>query len=255
MGTPQMIEQQNRILAKKEICIKNSSVDISPIKKVSAKQVASPKKKASNLPLPKLTIPKNIAAEQKEKLTAYVPNKIAAVQKENLPGTPQPTDPGNLLKRNLKRKVDVRMDKKIDEIPKNSSPYTLVMTETENGSPVEQFVKMNSKPSKENVTGTPAPALKKRQNRILQPLDNTVEGSPCPLRRKSPRLLATPKNLTPAIKSTKPDELLKTPKLELENQAVNKALAKQNVAHSNANTANSGGQIITGDLASLCVIM
>ena len=182
------------------------------------------------------------------------------IQKSNVKpffvlGTPQPTDPGNLLKRNLKRKVDVRMDKKIDEIPKNSSPYTLVMSETENGSPVEQFVKMNSKPSKENVTGTPAPALKKRQNRILQPLDNTVEGSPCPLRRKSPRLLATPKNLTPAIKSTKPDELLKTPKLELENQAVNKALAKQNVAHSHANTANSGGQIITGDLASLCVIM
>ena len=66
-----MIEQQTRNLAKKEICIKNSSVDISPIKKVSAKQVASPKKKASTLPLPKLTIPK----------------KIAKVQKENIPGT------------------------------------------------------------------------------------------------------------------------------------------------------------------------
>ena len=47
-------------------------------------------------------------------------------------------DPGNLLKRNLKRKVDVSMDKKIDE----------------------------------NVTGTPALALNKRQKRILQPLDN-----------------------------------------------------------------------------------
>ena len=136
-------------------------------------------------------------------------------------------DPRNLLKRNLKRKVDVSMDKKIDEIPKNSSPYTLVVSETENGSPVEQFVKMNSKPSKENVTGTPAPALKKRQKRILQPLDNNMEGNACPLRRKSPRLLATPKKLTPAINSTNPDELKMTPKLEMENQAVNKALAKQ----------------------------
>jgi len=187
--TPQMIEQQTRNLAKKEICIKNSSVDISPIKKVSAaKQVASPKKKASNLPLPKLTIPK----------------KVVAVQKENLPGTPQPTDPGNLLKRNLKRKVDVRMDKKIDEIPKNSSPYTLVVSETENGSPVEQFVKMNSKPSKENVTGTPAPALKKSQKRILQPLDNNMEGNACPLRRKSPRLLATPKKTDTCNQQYKP---------------------------------------------------
>ena len=66
-------------------------------------------------------------------------------------GTPQPTNPGNLLKKNLKRKVDVRMDKKLDEIPKNLSPYTLIVGETENGSPVEQFIK--TKPSKENITG------------------------------------------------------------------------------------------------------
>ena len=66
-------------------------------------------------------------------------------------GTPQPTDPGNLLKKNLKRKVDVRMDKKLDEIPKTLSPYTLIVGETENGSPVEQFIK--TKPSKENITG------------------------------------------------------------------------------------------------------
>ena len=118
--TPQMIEQHTKLLAKKDI-IKNSSVIISPIKKLvkpralptkpvakplaepvekpiekpiekpvtkpadkpvskpvskpATKPVAklapkSPKKKASSLPLPKLTIPK----------------KIASVQKENVPG-------------------------------------------------------------------------------------------------------------------------------------------------------------------------
>ena len=84
-----------------------------------------------------------------------------------MPGTPQPTDPQHLLKRNLKRKVDVRMDKKIAEIPQNSSPYTLINGETENGSPVEHFVKLNNKPSKENVTGTPAP----KKTRVLRSLD------------------------------------------------------------------------------------
>merc|ERR1712008_170266 len=260
--TPQMIEQQVRLLAKRDI-IKNSSVVISPIKRPSnvlqPKQVAAlklPKKKASNLPLPILT----------------PPTKIASVQNENLPGTPQATEPGNLLKKHLKRKVDVRMDKKIDEIPKNSSPYALVMGETENGSPVENFVKI-SKPSKENITGTPGPALKMRQNRVLQPLRNTNNkiqengnGNTNP-QRKSPRLLATPKHLnlsnTVAIKnSTKQAEvelIMTTPKLETENQAVNKTLAKQRLEitaamRSNA-TANSGGQLVTGDLASLCTIM
>ena len=185
-------------------------------------------------------------------------------------GTPQATEPGNLLKKHLKRKVDVRMDKKIDEIPKNSSPYALVMGETENGSPVENFVKI-SKPSKENITGTPGPALKMRQNRVLQPLRNTnniqENGNNTNPQRKSPRLLATPKHLnlsnTVAIKnSTNQAEIeptMTTPKLETENQAVNKTLAKQRLEitaamRSNA-TANSGGQLVTGDLASLCTIM
>merc|ERR1712051_449576 len=266
--TPQMIEQQARLLAKRDI-IKNSSVVISPIKRPSKvlqpKQVAAlklPKKKASsNLPLPLLT----------------PPTKIDTVQNENVPGTPQATEPGNLLKKHLKRKVDVRMDKKIDEIPKNSSPYALVMGETENGSPVENFVKI-SKPSKENVTGTPGPALKMRQNRVLQPLRNNTNnkiqenenGNTNP-QRKSPRLLATPKHLNlgnkitaTAVKiSTKQEAEIEptmtTPKLETENQAVNKTLAKQRLEitsamRSNA-TANSGGQLVTGDLASLCTIM
>ena len=45
------------------------------------------------------------------------------------------------------------MDQKVEEIPKNSSPYTLMAGETENGSPAEILVKMDQKPSKQNVTG------------------------------------------------------------------------------------------------------
>ena len=48
------------------------------------------------------------------------------------------------------------MDQKVEEIPKNSSPYTLMAGETENGSPAEILVKMDQKPSKQNVTGKSA---------------------------------------------------------------------------------------------------
>jgi len=285
--TPQMMEQQKSLLAKKEgkkmtklqekPAKSLSNLPLSPIKKVFKAQekpvktsktkeiiAKSPKKKASTLPLPKLTIPK----------------KIAKVQKENIPGTPQPTDPGNLLKKNLKRKVDVRMDKKLDEIPKNLSPYTLIVGETENGSPVENFVK--TKPSKENITGTPAPVSKFRKDRVLQQLDleNIITNEDQPNShsfRKSPRLLATPNKLNmsaaentlenkdvqkrPKIaEDIKVQTSPKTPKLETKNLAVNKALAKQkseivSSRSCNSTTSNDGGQMITGDLASLCVIM
>jgi len=303
--TPQMIEQQNRLLAKREgmspARVILSPMALSPIKRVTKGQeepakvsqtkeivaVKLPKKEAApNLPLsPKKKFtkvhekPAKVVAVEKlpikkapnlplPKLT--IPKKIAKVQKENMPGTPQPTDPGNLLKENLKRKVDVRMDKKLDEIPKNLSPYTLIVGETENGSPIEQFVK--TKPSKENITGTPAPLSKMRQNRVLRPLDNNltnqVQGTSYPI-RKSPRLLATPKKLnmstTEALKNdvttgNVEDGKIHTPKLETENQAVNKALAKQkseivSSRSCNSTTANNGGQMFTGDLASLCLIM
>ena len=145
------------------------------------------------------------------------------------------------------------------------------------GRNVENFVKI-SKPSKENVTGTPGPALKMRQNRVLQPLRNNTNnkiqenenGNTNP-QRKSPRLLATPKHLNLSNKITETavkistkqeaeiEPTMTTPKLETENQAVNKTLAKQRLEitsamRSNA-TANSGGQLVTGDLASLCTIM
>ena len=59
----------------------------------------------------------------------------------------------HVLKQNLKRKIDTKLDQKVEEIPKNSSPYTLMAGETENGSPAEILVKMDQKPSKQNVTG------------------------------------------------------------------------------------------------------
>jgi len=164
------------------------------------------------------------------------------------PGTPQATDPMHVLKRNLKRKIDTKMDQKISSIPKNSSPYTLMSGETENGSPAEILVKMDQKPSKQNVTGTPAPI---KRNRILRNLDQNIGGSPDPrsVRRQTPK---QPKPIVKTEKSPKTEEV-STPKLEMENAAVNKAMSKVEIVPSPVKTTSS--QIITGDLGSMCSIM
>ena len=181
-----------------------------------------------------------------------------ATQNSNMPGTPQPFDPAMLLKKNLKRKVDVRMDKKIAEVPKNSSPYTLTVRETDNGSPVEEFIKLNEKKiGKENVTGTPARAAPKRA-KILQNLDLNDSGI-----TKSSRRKGTPKKLVQTPKAEKVEqpqneenvELCNSPVLETENRAVNRTLAKSKNIDKSVNEGPSGSQIVTGDLASLCAIM
>jgi len=165
------------------------------------------------------------------------------------PGTPQATDPMHVLKQNLKRKIDTKMDQKVEEIPKNSSPYTLMAGETENGSPAEILVKMDQKPSKQNVTGTPAPI---KRGRILRNLDQNIGGSPDPrrsVRRQTPK---QPKPIVKTEKSPKTKEI-STPKLEMENAAVNKVMSKVDSVPSPVKITSS--QMITGDLGRMCSIM
>ena len=147
--------------------------------------------------------------------------------------------------------------------------------ETENGSPAEILVKMDQKPSKQNVTGktkkyfrniitwrenilvyfiinfiigTPAPI---KRNRILRNLDQNIGGSPDTrsVRRQTPK---QPKPIVKNEKSSKTEEV-STPKLEMENAAVNKAMSKAEIVPSPVKTTSS--QMITGDLGSMCSIM
>ena len=185
--TPAIEDKENKVTKKQASAKKamkvQATVVISPIKKAALKMAFA--NQAINV---KKTPPKSL----KMKSASAKNNAVA------FPGTPQQTNPANLLKRNLKRKVDVKLDQKVQEIPQNSSPYTLLQGETENGSPVERFVKMNNKPSKENVTGTPAPMKK---SRILQKFDQnsasitpTIVKSPDPYsarRRGTPRRLVS----------------------------------------------------------------
>ena len=82
-----------------------------------------------------------------------------SVQKQSVfLGTPKAVDPMNVLKKNLRQKVDKNLDNKVGGLPENSSPYAMLSGETENGTPVERFVKIQ-KPTAEIaakfVTGTP----------------------------------------------------------------------------------------------------
>jgi hypothetical protein len=186
-----------------------------------------------------------------------------AGQSGGFPGTPTPADPANLLRKNLKRKVDTQLDNKVQEIPKNSSPYTILVGETENGSPVEHFVKVGQigsagqKSRTKFVTGTPA----QKPRRILLSLNNQqqpqmeVAGSPHPVvltpimnRRRSARLTDTP------VKAKSPRKVLyNSPNMETENVAVNKAAAKQSSCISP--TKATSPQMMTGNLASMCLLM
>ena len=172
-------DKENKVAKKsaKKVMKVQATVVISPIKKAAlqmafANQVINVKK----------TPPKALKIKGK--------NNSAA----GFPGTPQQTNPANLLKRNLKRKVDVKLDQKVQEIPQNSSPYTLLQGETENGSPVERFVKMNTKPSKENVTGTPAPM---KRSRVLQKFDQNAASMTPTAIIKSPDPYSTRRRGTP----------------------------------------------------------
>ena len=200
--------------------IKKSRVVISPIKQAALTKAFGPSATSTSAKKLKLALPKVQKAQ-------------AAV-----PGTPQPMDPSNILKRNMKQKVETQLDKKVQEIPK--SPYTLLIGETENGSPVEHFVKMAKKPSKENVTGTPAPVRRSARKAFTPIMDNNVQaGSPHPNPMKN--RLGTPKKL---------DMTVEAMDVETENQAINKTLAKVN-----SPPAQAANQMITGDLAKMCAIM
>ena len=205
--------------------LRESRVIISPIKKAALSRAFGPSATSTSAKKPRLAIPKV--------------QQAASV----VPGTPQPMDPSNILKRNLKKTVEAQLDKKVQEIPK--SPYTLLLGETENGSPVEHFVKMAKKPSKENVTGTPAP-VRRSARKVFTPLmDNNVQAQPADSPHPNPmqNRLGTPKKL---------DMTIEAMEVETENQAINKAMAKTSTSPIAAPAAN---QMITGDLAKMCTIM
>lgn len=202
----------------------NENTSLSAVKsaKKSARKTSILAKKNNIRPSSVVISPIKKAALQRA-FASQIINVKPASTASGFPGTPQPADPSNLLRKNLKRKVEMQLTQKVQELPQNSSPYTLLEGETENGSPAEHFVKMSRKPTNTIVTGTPAPPRIKR-SRILQEVDDNVA------------------------------------KVETNNAAVNKAMQRKTAAENDPQVPyqksdNAGAQIITGDLASLCVVM
>ena len=124
----------------------------------------------------------------------------------------------------MRKQVERNMDEKASTLPQASSPYFMLNGETENGSPIQQFVKVQ-KPAK-YVTGTPM------KRRVFAPIERN-DGSPeLPSRaiHVSPpkRVCNIPKeNETPIQQSTTEEALVQ----------------------------GSSAELITGSLASACSIM
>jgi len=221
---------------------------------------------------------KKVAVEKKSPLSAIplnlTPMKSAKkkVQKQSVmlatPGAP--VDPINVLKKNLKKKVEAGMEAKVQQLPGNSSPYAMLNGETENGTPVERFVKLQDRAGAAKfVTGTPAKLVAtagRRRNvrtaskRNLQPqvedddrdTDDMAEndGSPkLPKRNRSSMFHGFP---TPAAaaKAAKVSE-------ELANQS-DASLDENATPASPEHPATSPGRkthLVTGELAKACIVM
>ena len=68
--------------------------------------------------------------------------KSNAVSKPHMfHGTPQMADPSSLIKVSLKNKVKAELEERVSKLP--TSPYEMVEEQTENGSPVYSFNKVN----------------------------------------------------------------------------------------------------------------
>ena len=68
--------------------------------------------------------------------------KVKAIKPPTFHGTPQSTNPGDLLRKTLKHKVAEKMEDRVAAMPQ-CSPYALV-SGSENSSPV--FTRLNEKP-------------------------------------------------------------------------------------------------------------
>ena len=169
-------------------------------------------------------------------------------------GTPKQADPANLLRKNLKKRVAVKLVEKVAEMPANSSPYALVAEEDENGSPVENFVRVPHEKEMNYLTGTPGIG---RKRKILQSIEqNSTHGSPHPVALTPKRKSSPARSASFEPSSDLKDLTLEdTPVLETENVAVNKLMARQSEPEVPQSPERSEPQVITGDLGKMCLVM
>jgi len=189
--------------------------------------------------------------------------------------TPQAVDPVRLLKKNLKQKVEKDLDAKVAGLPQQSSPYVLINSETENGSPVQEFVKLQNGQQQEEeekqqkirsnfVTGTPAPAKANKRREVLAPL-RLSDGSPelPPVAKRGRRAADADNQL--ADENQTPVASKPTPKRR--SNILNKSV--ELAENLDEKTTPSGGgswlqarspikntsHLVTGDLVKACCIM
>ena len=155
-------------------------------------------------------------------------------------GTPKSTNPTALLRNNLKEQVKQKMEDKVAALPP-SSPYTLMEGENENGSPSYEFTRLTNKPRSAQaavkyLTATPGVAIRKAK----------IAGTPGRAPNKARRVLGC---LDENVDLTKKEEV--TPKKMDSSIDMEENDLKEDIPISPAKNP----QLVTGDLAMVCIIM
>jgi len=182
-------------------------------------------------------------------------------------GTPgAPVDPINVLKRNVKKKVEAGLEAKVAGLPGNSSPYAMLTGQTESGSPVQRFVKIKDRAAK-YVTGTPAkppPDASGRRRNVRtaskrnMTLEESDENDGSPKLKKRQRSSGPFHGVPTAVKAAAAALELTVAEADEDDESRLPPSSPQVASPPSSPEAVSPGtsnQLVTGSLAKACIVM
>lgn len=174
------------------------------------------------------------------------------------PCTPQPpSDPTVVLKKKLKIKMEAQIKDKVALMPP-SSPYSLMTDSSNNGTPIERFVKIEEKPSRSKagtfVTETPFPLANKISDPEGTPVRNAGTNSISKKRKETE--IATDGKSSPDSNSTTPKSTHSNAKRHKIEDSL-KTIAKESLDKSQPNQLIQSHLItgMLGEITKACNIM
>jgi len=253
-ATPERVDRVVENILSARVSRKRKSDDkddeITPNKKPRMQQVSAKKTPKSAKKSPAVLKSRPILVAKK------TPGlRRAMARTSTLVSTPVQVNPANLLKRNLRTKVETAIDKKIAQKP-NSSPYILNQQSNENSPKFEKLPKsteVTKEVIKAHITGTPVRAARTRKfGTVIQP-SLLAADSPVPMTTR--RMSSTPlrKRVGKTVATTMPAEIVDSTPIRA--PAAEAKTPAREEASSPVVPMSPPGEMFTGKLGKVCVIM
>jgi len=214
--------------------------------KVAKSKTPKSTPKPTKLKTPKSSTPKAPTAGKKRKLAVQITPIAKRLKTDQNLKTPAAIDPGNLLKRKLKRTVETAIDEKLADQPK-TTPHVMMEGVSESGSPrkilapLHTSTVLNTEFVKQHLTGTPAIKKARKQGTALRPN---------PMFLEEPSALLTPQK-TENINSTP----MKENRFSGAPHPLDDVEATPILAPGKMEPISPEPQLVTGKLEKMCSIM